>query len=116
MQRIALFLLILLVAASAHAQGYRGKDFWVAFPKNAIIEGNLILSQSLFVTAEARARVQIDCLDSILPFTVETGASMEIEVDTDLEMRAPELTEHKAIHITSDRDISVFVVSHRAAS
>src|SRR5947209_12135937 len=39
--RIArLSIVLLFLASQAFAQGYRGRDFWLAFPQNAIVECN----------------------------------------------------------------------------
>ena len=117
MQKFTLFLVAsLLIASSAQAQGYRGKDFWVAFPQNAIDEGNKILSLSLYITAESRASGKIIYLNDSVPFSVETGSSVEIDLDTNLEMLHSGETEKKAAHVVCDHDISLYAVSHRPAS
>ncbi len=116
---LALFLLSLM-CGYAHAQGYRGRDFWVCFPQNAIFErADGTLQLSLYFASENRANVTIaNLLDSSdnQHFTIESGASIERDVDTEIEDRSSELIQHNALHITSDQDISVYVVDHRPAS
>ena len=109
---------LLLISANAFAQGYRGRDFWICFPENAQIEGNHILSLSLFITAEVRAAGSIENMadSSIQHFSVEGGSAMEVDIDTLIELRSAEQIERKSLHIVSDRDIMVYVVSHRPAS
>ncbi len=117
--RRALFLfLITITPCVTHAQGYRGHDFWICFPQNAVIEQDHILSFSLYIASENRANGTIDNLfDSTKEhFTVESGASIERDIDTEIEICSSERTQHNAIHITTDQDISLYVVDHRPAS
>ena len=107
---------LFFIASSSLAQGYRGKNFWLAFPQNAIIEGDKHLSMSLFIMAEARAAGTITYLDSTIHFSVETGSSIEVQLDTDLEIISSGKTERKAVQVVSDHDISLYAVSHRPAS
>ena len=119
MKRSALaVILLLLVCGYAQAQGYRGRDFWICFPQNAIVEQNHALQLSIYITAESRATGTItNLLDSTTQnFTVEYGASIERDIDTEIEIRTSERTQRNSIHITSDQDISVFVVDHRPAT
>ncbi len=118
MQRtFATILFLLLSIQAAQAQGCRGRDFWICLPQNSDEESNP-LSLSLYITAEARATGTIENrLDSSSrPFSVESGSVVEISLDTELELTSSERTEPKSLHITSDRDIMVYVVSHRPAS
>ena len=113
-------LLLLLVCSSTLAQGYRGRDFWVCFPQNAILESDSRTIQlSLYITSENRASGTItnlfDSTDN-QRFTIESGSSTERDIDTEIEIRSTEQTGHSALHITSDQDISVYVADHRPAS
>jgi len=118
MKRIVTTLFFLLYATTLFAQGYRGRDFWVCFPENAVIEGNRALHLSLYITAEARTKGRIvNMMDrSRRSFSVETGASTEVDIDTEIEIGSSELAESKSLHITSDHDITLYAVSHRPAS
>ncbi len=109
---------LLFTSRPVFGQGYRGRDFWVAFPKNAVIEGNKILSLSLLITSEFRTQGSIvDSRDgSNQNFSVESGAYIEEEIDTTIELVPGGDISKNSLHITSDHDISVFVVSHRPAS
>jgi hypothetical protein len=119
-RRVLIVFLLFLISGYTHAQGYRGRDFWICFPQNAVIEQpNHFLQLSLYITSENRANVTIaNLLDSSdnQQFTVESGASIERDIDTEIEDRSSELIQHNALHITSDEDLSVYVVDRRAAT
>ncbi len=119
MKRSALAVIfLLLVCGSALAQGYRGRDFWICFPQNAICEGNNTLQLSLYITSENRATGTITNLfdGSKQHFSVESGSSIEREIDTEIEIDSSEQWQHHSLHITSDQDISLYVVTHRQSS
>src|SRR5579872_250381 len=118
MKRIITTVFFLFYATTLLAQGYRGRDFWVCFPENAVIEGNKKLNLALFITAEARTKGTIvNMMDgSQRPFSVKSGGLAEVDIDTEIEIRSSELAESKSLHITSDHDITLYVVSHRPAS
>jgi hypothetical protein len=114
---LALFLLSLM-CGYAHAQGYRGSDFWVCFPQNAICEGDKTLQLSLYITSENRANVTIANLfdSSKQNFAVESGASIERDIDTEIEIDSSEQWQHHSLHVTADQDISLYAVTHRRNS
>ena len=113
-----LLLLILSLHSTTFAQGYRGHDFWICFPQNAIFEDGKTLQQSLYITAESRASGVIENIadSSTKPFSIEAGASTSVDIDTLIEITSSGRLEKKSVHITSDNDITVYVVSHRSAS
>jgi adhesin/invasin len=118
MRKTLLLLALLSVASQAKAQGYRGRDFWVAFPQNAILEGNKTLSMSLVICAESRTVGDIsNGQDSThVHFNVEAGAYIEVPLDTMLEMRSSGQIERRSVHVIGDHDISLYVLTHRPAS
>ncbi|SRR5579883_1108798 len=115
-RRLLLCFIVLTLSVPSFAQGYRGTDFWLAFPQNAVVEGNKVLNTSLFIASEVRTKGTVTVGDSIIPFTVETGASIRIDLDTNIEIQSNGVTEKKAVHLVCDHDISLYAVSHRAAS
>ncbi len=121
LMQIARFLLFfsLLIATSAIAQGYRGTDFWVCFPKNALDnhEG-AALEQRLYIAADSRTTGLIQAEDDTagIPFSVESGTSIAIAIDSNYELHTSGQIERKSFHITSERPVSLMVVSHRHAS
>ncbi|HEY3876256.1 MAG TPA: IgGFc-binding protein, partial [Candidatus Kapabacteria bacterium] len=112
---LAIFLIIPLFA---NAQGYRGRDFWIAFPQNAVNESGKTLSFTLFICAEQRTSGTIINLatNDTQKFELEYGSEIECNVDTAVQMLASETFEKKSVHIMSDGDISVYVISHRPAT
>jgi hypothetical protein len=118
MRKSLLILALLFMASLAQAQGYRGRDFWVAFPQNAILEANKTISMSLFICAESRTVGDVtNGMDSAhIHFNVEAGAYIEVPIDTALEILSSGELEKKSVHVVSDHDISLYVVSHRPAS
>ena len=111
-------ILLVISATSALAQGYRGHDFWIAFPENAMLEAHHELSLSLFITAEERTSGTIQSMldTSMRNFSVEGGASEEITIDTAFEIHSTGRFERKALHLTCDHDITLYAVSHRVGS
>ncbi len=119
--RRATFILLFIFSALttiSHAQGYRGRDFWICFPANALLEGNKVLHQSVFITAESRTTGMIEnsMTGSKTPFSIEAGASTAIELDSELQMVSSGQIEKKSVHITSEKEITVYAASHRPAS
>ena len=100
------------------SDGYEGRDFWIAFPQNANAAEGARLQLSITISSESRTRGAIYTFtgEESIAFSVEAGASTTIEVDTTLELSTSGLVENKAMHIVSDRNVSVLVVTHRKAS
>ena len=99
------FAALLFITSTASAQGYRGKDFWAAFPQNAIVEGDKHLSMSLYITAESRANGTITYLDSTTHFSVETGSSIEVDLDTNLEMLHSGAVSYTHLTLPTNREV-----------
>ncbi|HWF44380.1 MAG TPA: IgGFc-binding protein [Candidatus Kapabacteria bacterium] len=131
MSRLAICTLLLSIffvgSSRLFAQGYRGHDFWVCFPQNAVEEDGKVLSQSLYIAAESNAKGQIvNSMDgSEQPFSVGAGASTSVDVDTLLQITSSGCKSplkgllqvgKQSLHITSDHDITLYVVSHRPSS
>jgi hypothetical protein len=118
-RRALTVLLFALLTCAAHAQGYRGRDFWICFPQNAVLEqSDKVLQLSVYITAESRATGTItNLLDGTKQdFTLEYGSAIERDIDTEIEIGSSERTQRNSIHIVSDQDISVYVVDHRPSS
>jgi hypothetical protein len=130
MNRILIVLSSLLLSvifiAPAHSQGYSGTDFWLCFPQNAMNESQTELQQSLFISSDTHASGYVEtsipndgshgkkAKPSRTEFTVEAGSSTAIPIDPDFEITSSGKLEAKAIHVTSDRPVSVFAISRRA--
>lgn len=99
-------------------QDSRGKEFWLAFPQNAIIEGSRTLSLKLFITSdhETNGVVSIPGLAERIPFHLHSSDIDTIDIDTVVELRTSELVQQLGVHVEADHDCAVFGLSHRPAS
>ncbi|MCS6808639.1 MAG: IgGFc-binding protein, partial [Bacteroidota bacterium] len=102
-----------------------GTEFWVCFQKNgqetelgkrdARVAQRERLTQELFITSSENAKVRIE-IDGLL-FRQETrvraGTVISVRIDTAAQLRSSEVVERLAVHITSDKPISVYGLSHR---
>src|ERR1043166_4655615 len=81
-------LLAALISSSALAQGYRGTDFWICFPQNAVFEQGIGLEQTLYISSDYRAHGTIEREDDSVQtqFSVEAGATISQEIDTTYEL------------------------------
>src|SRR4051812_2526027 len=88
--RTLLVFSILCFAATSFAQGYRGSDFWICFPKNAIYEQGqgAALIQTLYIASDYRTSGEIKPMDGgkSIFFDVEAGASISIDLDSTYEL------------------------------
>ncbi len=96
----------------------RGKEFWLAFPQNAVIEGNKTLSLKLFITSDRATHgvVSVPGLGEQIPFDLKASEIKEINLDTDIELLTSETVSHLGVHVVADNDVAVFGLSHRPAS
>jgi hypothetical protein len=102
-----------------------GRDFWVCFQKNGLEPqreprtGKILqreqLFLELFLTANEDTRVRIE-IDGLL-FKQETrirgGTVVNVKIDTAAQLRSSEVIERFAVHITSEKPVSVYGMSHR---
>jgi hypothetical protein len=110
--------LLTLVPNLSHAQGYRGRDFWLAFPRNARSELSGLGRITLWIAAEARANGTIEFMNGRdpIPVSIQAGAASSFAIDTALEIVSTGRPDSLSVHITLDRDASVYVVMHRIGS
>ncbi len=96
----------------------RGKNFWLAFPKNALIEGNKLLTLKLFITSDKSTDgvVTIPGLGQRTPFHVNPSQVLEITLDSQAQILQSEMVQRLGVHVESDNDVAVFGLSHRPAS
>jgi hypothetical protein len=116
--RIVLTLFIVSLSSSAiFAQGYQGKDFWVAFPQNARAENNSGLSLIIYIAAsEDVAGTIVENRTGVsTPFKVAAGKTYQFKADS---INQTNLTGiwTSSFHITSSKDVSVIALTHRRAS
>ena len=99
-------------------QDSRGKEFWLAFPQNAIIEDNHYLTLKLFITSDQDTKgvVSVPGLGEQIPFSLKATDIDTIDIDTVVELRASESVRPLGVHVVADHDCAVFGLSHRPAS
>src|SRR5581483_5724043 len=123
---LILFFILSVAAQVAHAQtnpqslaqDSRGKEFWLAFPQNAIIEGNKTLSLKLFITSdrETDGTVSVPGLGERIPFHIASSDIKEIDIDTTVQLLVSEQVQRLGVHVEANNDVAVFGLSHRPAS
>lgn len=115
---VAFVAFVALFGDAAQAQGYRGRDFWIAFPRNARVELNRPASITLWIAAEARATGRIEFSNGRSPIavSVQAGAASSFTVDTSLELSSFARLDSLSAHVTVDHDVSLYVIMHRAGS
>ncbi|HET6400177.1 MAG TPA: IgGFc-binding protein [Candidatus Kapabacteria bacterium] len=96
----------------------RGKEFWLAFPQNAILEDNHTLTLKLFITSDqdTHGTVSIPGLAEQIPFFLRASDIDTIDIDTVVELRTSELVQQLGVHVVADHDCAIFGLSHRPAS
>src|ERR1700733_11705736 len=87
-------------------QDSRGKEFWLTFPQNAIIEGDKKLSLKLFITSDkvTDGTVTIPGLGVRTPFHLEPSQIQEIDIDTTAELLVSELAQKLGVHVVANND------------
>ncbi len=117
---IVLLLLCSVVSVkNAFAQSdTRGTDFWVCFPQNAKNEFNTGLNFKLYITADqaATGKVILPRNRHSIPFSINPGEVIGIDIDTSLEIITSGKIEEKSIHVQSDHPVTVYGLSNRKAS
>src|SRR3989442_14908224 len=111
MRKVILVIVLILGAFQASAQGYRGRDFWIAFPQNAILEANKVLTLGVFICAESRTVVDITTpMDSSRQhILVEAGAAVEGPLDSAVAMRCSGQGEKRAEPGLAHHAISLYL-------
>ncbi|HEY3876439.1 MAG TPA: IgGFc-binding protein, partial [Candidatus Kapabacteria bacterium] len=99
-------------------QDSRGKDFWLAFPQNAINEGGKSLNLKLFITSDRATdgTVSIPGLGESIPFHVNPSEIVPISLDSIAQLLVSEQVQKLGVHVQASNDVAVFGLSHRAAS
>ena len=97
--------MVMAPTASA-APDSEGTEFWLAFPGNFNGGGE----KTLFITGPeaASGTVEMPGLGFSNPFTVTPGAVTSVPLPTDSDLSVQEGTQPKGIHVTADREVSVY--------
>lgn len=97
----------------------RGRDFWLAFPQNAILEqGGGGAEFMLFITSdrEASGFVTVPELRIRIPFHLNPSDIRQILLDSTVQILESERVRKLGVHVESDNDVAVYGLSHRHAS
>ncbi len=100
-----------------------GTEFWVAFPPNAPHEGHLSLNGlDIIVTSVKNTTVRVEAEDQFLitrqveAFKPALFSTSKNDFGSIMEVKESDETTYKAIHITSEEPVSVFVFNNRSRS
>src|ERR1051325_9066513 len=104
-------LLAALISSSALAQGYRGTDFWICFPQNAVFEQGIGIELKLYIASDFRTNGYVEPQDDTtkIPFAVESGAAISLTIDSTYQLLSSSKIERKSLHVTCDHPISLYV-------
>ena len=96
----------------------RGKEFWLAFPQNAINDHNNSLVLKLFITSDKATdgTVSVPGLGETIPFHVKPSDIVQISLDSMAQLLLSEQPQKLGVHVTANNDVAVFGLSHRPAS
>ncbi len=100
-------------------QDSRGKDFWLAFPQNAILEADSrTLTLKLFITSDRATNgfVSVPGLGERKPFHLNPSEIATIDIDSVAQLLVSEQVQKLGVHVEADNDVAVFGLSHRPAS
>lgn len=102
-----------------------GRDFWLCFQKNGLepepakrnsrdAQKNQLFLE-LFITSneDTKVRVEIDGLLFKQEGRIRGGTVISVKIDTAAQLRSSEIPERMAVHITSEKPVSVYGLSHR---
>lgn len=108
--------LLLMVSATATwaAEDTEGTDFWLAMPPNLDSSG----TRQIFLTSNINASVDVT-VGNAAPVNYPVSANTVVTVDlaiADVLSKSTGVQADKAIHITSDVEITVYALSNRSAS
>ena len=121
---LVLLLLTLGGASYAQTQGKtvvgdsRGRNFWLAFPKNALMEQGRVITLRVFITSdkETNGVVSVPGLGQRTPFHIIPSQILEVTIDSQAQILQSEMIQKLGVHVEADNDIAVFGLSHRPAS
>ena len=110
------------IADSTHGQNLstEGDDFWVGFLQNWDVgPGNPIILE-IYISANDSTRATIKMPLKSAFQTIDTlvlpDRTLRLEIPTDLAMSTPANSSQNGIHITTDKDVSVYAMNKRQYS
>ena len=102
-----------------------GREFWLCFQKNSLeperdartnrINPKEQLVLELFLTSneDTKVTVEIEGLLFRQEARIRGGTVVNVKIDTAAQLRSSEVIERLAVHITSEKPLSVYGLSHR---
>lgn len=96
----------------------RGKEFWVAFPKNAVFEQGTQIDLELFITSDFATDVTVSIPGLGKRYSIHLNPSevKHVDIDSVVQILESERVQDLGVHIEADNPIAVFGLSHRKAS
>jgi hypothetical protein len=111
---ITILLLILSISAySAESLDSKGKDFWLAFPKNY---GSELVALYIAGEKAASGTVSISSEDFSEDFTVAPGEVTTVTLPLSVVVTTNDTIENKGIHITANEEISIYGINRMQAT
>lgn len=102
-----------------------GRDFWVCFQKNSketepskrnardAQKNQLFLELFITSSEDTKVKVEIEGLLFKQEGRIRGGTVISVKIDTAAQLRSSEIPERMAVHITSEKPVSVYGLSHR---
>ena len=111
---LAIAVAVVAAPTANAAPDSEGTEFWLAFPGNFNSNGE----KTLFITGPeaASGTVEMPGLSFSQPFTVTPGTVTSVPLPADSDLNVNEGTQPKGIHVTSDREVSVYGLNRIPAS
>jgi len=100
--------------AATAAPDSKGQEFWLAFPGN--FSGGS--EKTLFITGDesATGTVEIPGLAFTSPFTVTPGSVTSVPLPSNSDLATADGVEAKGIHVTADREVTVYGLNRQSAT
>lgn len=112
---IAIGVAMVVPTAASAAPDSLGDEFWLAFPGNISANSS---EKTLFITGPeaASGTVEIPGLAFSEPFTVTPGTVTSVPLPIETDLAVQEGVEQKGIHVTADREVTVYGLNRQSAT
>jgi len=121
---IFLFGIVLCSSITINSYGQNlsteGDDFWVGFLQNWDVGPNNPIILEIYISANDSTRASIEMPLKSAFHAIDTmvlpDQTLRLEIPTDLAMSTPANSSQNGIHITTDKDVSVYAMNKRQYS